>query len=89
MPAMRIHVVAGVLFGLLGCTQPRSLRCKQVCSREAECVTQTQIQLPFDEKECVAACSALEGDSDNAARVQRHADCVLKQTACGAVLECP
>jgi hypothetical protein len=75
--------------GSAGCTQPRSARCKQVCTRESECVSTTSSQVPFDEKECVAACAVLEGDQDNLAKVERHAACVLKQTACSAVLECP
>jgi hypothetical protein len=30
----------------------------------------------------------LEQDQDNLAKVQKHADCVNKQQACSAVLEC-
>ena len=71
------------------CTEPRSQACREVCKREAECVEETGSKMPFDEKECVAACSALEQDvSVNAAKVQRHVDCVHKQAACTAVLEC-
>jgi hypothetical protein len=71
------------------CTEPRSPACREVCKREAECVEETGSKMPFDEKECVAACSALEQDvSVNAAKVQRHIDCVHKQQTCSAVLEC-
>ena len=70
------------------CVQPRSARCKQVCARESECVTATSSSIPFDEKECVAACAVLESDQDNLAKVQKHADCVLKHPACGDVLDC-
>jgi hypothetical protein len=74
---------------LAACTEPRSAACKEVCKREAECVEETNSKLPFDEKECVAACSALEHDATvNAAKVQRHIDCVTKQPSCAAVLEC-
>jgi len=73
---------------LAGCTEPRSAECKEVCKREAECVEETNAKLAFDEKECVAACAALEHDADNAAKVKRHADCVHKQQSCAAVLEC-
>lgn len=73
---------------LAACTQPRSARCRRVCSRESECVTQTSSQLPFDEKECEAACAALEADPDSAAKVQKHYDCVTKESACSAVLKC-
>lgn len=73
----------------LGCTEPRSAVCKAVCKREAECVDTTASKMPFDEKECVAACAALENDvADNGAKVKRHIDCVHKQQACAAVLEC-
>ena len=74
---------------LAACTEPRSAACKEVCKREAECVEETGSKMPFDEKECVAACSALEQDvTVNAAKVQRHIECVKRQTSCTAVLEC-
>ncbi len=85
MTAMRCLVVALVL---AGCTQPRSQRCKQVCARESECVTSTSSSIPFDEKECVAACAVLEADQDNLAKVQKHVDCVSKHPTCPDVLEC-
>jgi len=83
---MRALLLALLVAG--GCTEPRSAECKEVCKREAECVEETNAKLAFDEKECVAACAALEHDSDNAAKVKRHADCVHKQQSCAAVLEC-
>ena len=71
------------------CTQPRSARCKDVCSREADCVARTNSAIPFDEKECVAACAVLEADPDNLAKVEKHAECVAKnQGACRAMLDC-
>jgi hypothetical protein len=85
---MRRLVVALTLV-LAACTEPRSAACKEVCKREAECVDSTTSKMPFDEKECVAACAALEHDvADNGAKVQRHIDCVHKQQSCAAVLEC-
>ncbi|MBC7973856.1 MAG: hypothetical protein H7138_02640 [Myxococcales bacterium] len=72
-----------------GCTEPRSTACKDVCKREAECIDSTGSKTPFDEKECIAACAALEHDVEHsAAKVARHIDCVSKQQACPAVLEC-
>lgn len=87
---MEMLLRASLLAALLAaCTEPRSTACKGVCKREAECVEETGSKMPFDEKECVAACSALEQDTSvNAARVQRHIDCVNKQPSCAAVLEC-
>lgn len=74
---------------LTGCTEPRSAACREVCKREAECVDTTGNKIPFDEKECIAACAALEHDVEHsAAKVQRHIDCVNKQQTCPAVLEC-
>lgn len=77
-----------LLLALLGCVQPHSKRCKEVCLRELECVDSTKSSTPFDEKECIAACAVLEGDRDNLAKVERHAACVAAQTSCAAVLEC-
>jgi hypothetical protein len=78
-----------LLAAFAGCTEPRSAACKEVCKREAECVDATSSKMPFDEKECIAACAALENDvADNGAKVQRHRDCVNKQQSCEAVLEC-
>lgn len=90
-----VRFAAAVLtLGALACTEPRSAACKEVCKREAECIDSSVIdpsgsKPPFDEKECIAACAALEHDVEHsAAKVQRHIDCVNKQTACPAVLEC-
>jgi len=80
---------AWMLAAAAGCTEPRSAACKEVCKREAECVDATGNKLPFDEKECIAACAALEHDVEHsAAKVARHIDCVTKQQTCAAVLEC-
>jgi hypothetical protein len=77
-----------LLAALVACTQPRSERCRKVCARESECVTQSSSQIAFDEKECVAACAALEADQDSLAKVQKHFDCVMSQQSCTSVLEC-
>jgi hypothetical protein len=82
-------LLALAALALLGCTETRSAVCKEVCKREAECVDTTASKMPFDEKECVAACAALEHDkADNGAKVQQHIDCVKKQHDCAAILEC-
>jgi hypothetical protein len=90
VPHMRALLLAMVTASALGgCTEPRSTACKEVCKREAECVDQTGNKIPFDEKECIAACAALEHDVEHsAAKVQRHVECVNKQPTCAAVLEC-
>jgi hypothetical protein len=87
--AMVTVCTAGVFAFSAACTEPRSTACKEVCKREAECIDATGNKLPFDEKECIAACAALEHDVEHsAAKVARHVDCVNKQPTCAAVLEC-
>ena len=86
MVPMRALVVLAVL---AGCTQPRSQACTDICSRESECVTSTKSGIPFDEKECVAACEVLRNDEQNLAKVEQHRECVMKNASCPAVLECP
>ena len=85
----RVRCLAPLL--LIACTQPRSATCKDVCKREADCVDSTNAKIPFDEKECIAACAVLESDvAQNGARVKRHADCVNSQQSCSGVLnDCP
>ncbi|HET9624075.1 MAG TPA: hypothetical protein VFP84_22035 [Kofleriaceae bacterium] len=79
---------------LAACTEPRSIACKEVCKREAECIDSSGLDAagnkqPFDEKECIAACAALEHDVEHsAAKVQRHVECVSRQATCPGVLEC-
>ncbi len=72
------------------CTQPRSKTCTDICSRESDCITSVKSEIPFDEKECVAACEVLRADQQNLAKVEQHRECVMKPNAsCEAVLECP
>ena len=72
-----------------GCTQPRSKTCVDICARESDCHAATKSEIPFDEKECVAACEVLRGDPQNEPKVEAHKDCVMKNASCQAVLECP
>ena len=81
-------LVVAALAVVAACTQPRSARCRQVCQREAECADTSKSGAPFDEKECIAACAALENDRDNLAKVERHAACVAAQATCAGVLDC-
>lgn len=92
---MYIHEVKVALFLLFAaCTQPRSPLCKKVCERESECMRETSSTQPFDEKECIAACSVLEADQDSKAKVQKHYECVMSRQGCGTgsgstgVLDC-
>jgi hypothetical protein len=78
-----------VLVLLAGCTQPRSKTCTDICARESDCITATKSEIPFDEKECVAACEVLRGDQNNLAKVVQHNECVMKTASCQSVLECP
>jgi hypothetical protein len=89
LPGLIAAWVAASATAGAGCTEPRSTACKEVCKREAECIDATGSKLPFDEKECIAACAALEHDVEHsAAKVQRHMACVNQQASCPAVLDC-
>lgn len=78
-----------VLVLLAGCVQPRSKTCSDICSKESDCITSTKSEIPFDEKECVAACEVLKADQSNQAKVEQHHACVTKTESCSAVLDCP
>ncbi len=82
-------VLLGALVASAACTQPRSQHCREICKREADCIDQTGNKIPFDEKECVAACSVLEADvADNKAKVEAHYQCMKRTQDCSKVLEC-
>ena len=83
---MRFALVALLL---VGCTQPRSKECVDICARESDCINATKAEIPFDEKECVSACEVLRADQQNLAKVEAHKECVMKNASCQAVLECP
>jgi hypothetical protein len=85
-------MVSRALFALVlaaGCTQPHSKACTDICSREADCITAAKSDIPFDEKECIAACEVLRADQSSQAKVEQHKECVMKNASCPAVLECP
>lgn len=87
---MAAMVRSALVFAVLaGCTQPRSKTCIDICARESDCITTTQSAIPFDEKECIAACEVLRADQHNLAKVEQHRECVMKNTSCEAVLDCP
>ncbi len=82
---MRWFVVVALV---AGCTQPRSKTCVDICARESDCITATKAEIPFDEKECVAACEVLRADRENQAKVEAHKECVMSNASCQAVLDC-
>jgi hypothetical protein len=88
MRLLMLCLVAAVATGA-GCTQPRSKECRDICARESDCVTAAKSEVPFDEKECVAACEVLRADQQNLAKVEQHRECVTKNESCQAVLDCP
>ena len=85
-----MRIVSVVLLALIaGCTQPRSARCKEVCTREAECTDEKSGESAFDESDCVAACAALERDKETRGLVEKHADCIANaKGSCPAIIEC-
>jgi hypothetical protein len=91
--AMRAQLLLSLVVAVAtgaGCTQPRSKACTDICSRESDCITAVKSEIPFDEKECIAACEVLRADQQNLAKVEQHRECVMKNNqSCEAVLECP
>ncbi len=83
-------VIFAALLSLLGCTQPKSARCRNLCTREAECVelAKRETESSFDEKQCVAACAVIEAEPKSAHNVTAHEQCIAKATDCNAVLNC-
>ena len=80
-----LHVVLFAGLGLLAsCTQPRSARCRDVCARQLECreVAGKEQETSFDEKECVAQCTALENDAETRHIVDERVACFAKPDAC-------
>lgn len=74
---------------LVACTQPRSKTCTDICARESDCITAVKSDIPFDEKECVAACEVLRADPQNVTKVEQHRTCVMSNASCQDVLACP
>ena len=75
--------------GLTSCARENSERCSALCNKEAECAEAAQGESAFDERECVNACAALERDSETAALVDKHNDCVSNAgDNCAAIREC-
>ena len=83
-------VTFAALLGLLGCTQPKSARCRNVCAREAECVelAKRETESSFDEKQCVAAGAVIEAEPKSMHNVAAHEQCIAKAVDCSAVLNC-
>jgi hypothetical protein len=83
---MRRLVLIAIVGWLTGaaCTQPRSPRCREVCTRQLECreLGAKDIDTSFDEKECVAQCSALETDPETRPLVEARAACLRQPEAC-------
>ena len=77
-------VLAAQVLGGLACTQPRSQRCRDVCARQAECRDPKgkELEPSFDEKECVAQCSALETDAETRHIVDERVACFAQPDAC-------
>ena len=83
-------VIFAALLSLLGCTQPKSARCRNVCARESECVelAKRETENSFDEKQCVAACAVIEAEPKSTHNVAAHEQCIAKAADCNAVLKC-
>lgn len=80
---MRRFLLALALCGL-ACTQPRSQRCRDVCAKQVECreLNGKEPETSFDEKECVAQCTALETDGETRHIVDERVACFARPDAC-------
>lgn len=95
-PGVKIVLAAAALMMSAACAQPRSARCKEICSREAECqqaaadeAEAPDEQTAFDEGDCVAACAALERDERTKPDVEAHAVCMKNAgTDCTKLAAC-
>jgi hypothetical protein len=84
------HLAALVaLAGAAACTAPKSKMCREVCSRESECVaSRPDLESSFDEGECVAACAALERDPEMRGLVTGRHACVAEASTCADLMDC-
>lgn len=74
---------------LAACSSSRSPRCKEICQRESQCIREVrQIDVHFDEAECISACTVLDRDSEGKRIVDEHAQCIGRASECEAVLQC-
>lgn len=84
-----LSLTAAALLMGVACAPPRSERCAAICAREALCVEELDDKSHnFDERECVAACTALERDVDQKKRVEAHQACVNAAATCPDVIDC-
>lgn len=79
-------LVAALWLG--ACRTPTSERCRDVCSRGADCVDPALSNKAFDEAECVSTCSALERDVVGKVSVDKHVACMKDAKDCAAIREC-
>lgn len=81
----RILLALALCAGAAACTQPRSARCRDVCAKQVECrELNGKEETSFDEKECVAQCTALETDSETRHIVDERVTCFARADACTA-----
>lgn len=75
------------------CSKPQSERCRNVCQQESVCAAgaaeASNDEFKYDQDECVAACVALERDSDGKQLVEKHVECAKKAGHdCQALMAC-
>lgn len=83
-PVRRFLFVLALALAAQACTQPRSPRCRQVCARQVECreLAGQEAEPVFNEKECVAQCTALETDTETRHIVDERVACFTRPDAC-------
>ncbi len=90
-PSCIALVAASALLGS-ACNRSKSQQCNDVCQLETDCAEERSSdgeQYPYDLDECIAACEALEGDSNSQGHVKAHFECAEKAGGdCTKLLEC-
>ncbi len=71
------------------CSSSQSPRCQELCQQEARCVRELRpVEFPFDEAECIAACTVLDRDPQGRRIVDEHTTCVNAASSCEGILQC-
>ena len=86
----RLRLAVGMALAVAasaGCRTPASERCREYCSRGADCIEPADNKA-FDEAECVSTCAALERDVVGKQSVDSHIACMDAAKDCVAIRQC-
>ncbi|MBK9073177.1 MAG: hypothetical protein IPL79_19585 [Myxococcales bacterium] len=85
--ASRVMALLLIVAASAGCRTPASERCREYCSRGADCAIPADNKA-FDEAECVSTCAALERDVVGKKSVDTHIACMDAAKDCVAIRQC-